>query len=82
MFIEYQKYDDLECSIKKTDWYKNNPEKSSTKKMRKHIQCGYSMLTIWRFNHADNHRNRHSLTKKINILYILENIVGKSLMNC
>ena len=50
--------------------------------MRKHIQCGYSMLTIWRFNHAHNYRERHSLTIKINILYILENIVGKSLMNC
>ena len=82
MFIKYQKYADLKCSIKKTDWYKNKPEQSSTKKIRKHIQCGHSMLTISRFNHADNHRDKHFLTIKIKILYIVENIVGKSLMNC
>ena len=36
----------------------NNPENSSTTKTGKHIPCGYSMSTIWAFDHIEN---KHTL---------------------
>ena len=36
----------------------NNPENSSTTKIGEHIPCGYSMSTIWAFNHIEN---KHTL---------------------
>ena len=54
----YVIYADIESLIKKIDNYKNNPEKSSTTKIRKHILWGYSMWTIWIFDHIEN---KHSL---------------------
>ena len=42
-------YADLECIIEKIDGYKNNPENSSTAKVRKHIPSGFSMSTITSF---------------------------------
>ena len=39
-------YADLECIIGKTDGCKNNPENSSTTKVGKHIQSGFSTSTI------------------------------------
>ena len=50
----YVIYADIESLIKKIDNYKNNPEKSSTTKIRKHILWGYSMWTIWIFDHIEN----------------------------
>ena len=52
--IQYQKSDkaslmtdaDLECSIEKTDEYKNNSENWSTAKEGEHIPSGFSMYTI------------------------------------
>ena len=32
----------------------NNPEKSSTTKIGEHIPCGYSMSTIWEFDHIED----------------------------
>ena len=32
----------------------NNPEKSSTTKIGEHVPCGYSMPTIWAFDHIEN----------------------------
>ena len=32
----------------------NNPEKSSTRKVAKNFPCGYSMSTIWVFNHIED----------------------------
>ena len=32
----------------------NNQENSSTTKIGQHIPCGYSMSTIWVFNHIEN----------------------------
>ena len=59
-WTNYIIYADLECLIKKIGRYKNNPEKSSRKTICKHIQCGYSMPTIWRFNHIDEHRDKQT----------------------
>ena len=39
-------YADLEYLIKKIDRCENNPEKSSTTKVGKHIPCGYSVSRI------------------------------------
>ena len=45
--MTYIIYADLESLIKAIDGCANNPEKSSTTKIGKHITCGYSMSTIW-----------------------------------
>ena len=53
-FDQYQKsdkapfiiYADLECIIEKIDGCKNNPENSSTSKVREHIPSGFSLSTI------------------------------------
>ena len=42
-------YADLESLIEKIDGFKNNPEKSSTTKVSKHIPSGFSMSTILSF---------------------------------
>ena len=47
-------YADLECLVKKTSWWANNPQKSSAIKIREHIPCGYLMSTIWGFKHIKN----------------------------
>ena len=52
--MTYIIYNDLECVIKKIDGYENNPQKSSTRKIGQHIPCGYSMSTIWRFDHIED----------------------------
>ena len=44
-------YVDTESSIKKLDGCANIPENSSTTKIGEHIPCGYSMSTIWAFDH-------------------------------
>ena len=41
---------------KKIDGCANNLEKSSTTKIGEHIPCGYSMPTIWGFDHIENKR--------------------------
>ena len=61
-FNQYQKsdkapfiiYADLECIIEKNDGFKNNPENSSTAKVRKHIPWGFSMSTISSFRSIEN----------------------------
>ena len=50
-------YVDIEFLIKNIDHCKNNPEKSSTTKIGKHIPCGSSMATIWAFDHIENKRS-------------------------
>ena len=44
----------LNLQLKKIDKYVNNPENSSTKKIGEHIPCGYSISTIWVFDHIEN----------------------------
>ena len=49
--MPYIVYADIESLIKKIDGCVNNPENSSRTKVGKHIPCGYSMSTIWAFDH-------------------------------
>ena len=46
-------YADIESIIKKIDGCANNPEKQSTTKIDEYIPCGYSISTIWAFNHIE-----------------------------
>ena len=39
-------YDDIKSLMRKNDECKNNPEKSSTQKISKHILSGFSLSTI------------------------------------
>ena len=50
-------YTHIELLIKKIDNCKNNPEKSSTTKIWKHIPCRYSTSTIWAFGHIEKKHN-------------------------
>ena len=50
-------YANLECIIEKIDWCKNNPENSSTAKVREHIPSGFSMSTISAFRSIENKLN-------------------------
>ena len=61
-FKQYQKFDkasfiiyaDLQCLIEKTDWCKNNPENSFTKKAgEQHIPSVFSMSTIFSFKNIE-----------------------------
>ena len=52
--VLYIIYADTESLIKKKDGCVNNPEKSSTTKIGEHIPCGYSMSTIWGFDHSED----------------------------
>ena len=52
--ISYIIYADIESLIKKIDGCANNPQKSSTTKIGKHIPCGYLMSTIGAFDHVEN----------------------------
>ena len=52
--MPYIIYTDIESLIKKAANCKNNPEKSSTTKIEKHITCRYSMTKIWVFDHIEN----------------------------
>ena len=54
----YIVYADIEFLINKIDGCANNQEISSTIKIGEHIPCGYSMLTIWAFDHIEN---KHAL---------------------
>ena len=47
-------YADLECLIEKIDWCKNNPENSSTTKVRDRIPSGFWMSTILSFKGIEN----------------------------
>ena len=52
--MSYIIYANIESLIKKIDGYANNPEHFSTTKICEHIPCGYSMSTIWAFDHIEN----------------------------
>ena len=47
-------YADIESLIRKIDRCANNPETFSTTKVGEHILCGYSMSTIWGFDHIED----------------------------
>ena len=52
--MPYIIYANIESLIRKIDECANNPKKSSTMKIDKHITCGYSTSTIWGFDHIEN----------------------------
>ena len=52
--IPYIIYAGIESLIRKIDECANNPEKSPTMKIGEYIPCGYSMSTIWGFDHIEN----------------------------
>ena len=56
--MPYIFYADIESLIKKIDGCANNPENSSTTRISESIPCGYSMSTIWAFDHIEN---KHTL---------------------
>ena len=47
-------YADLECLLEKTNTCHNNPEKSSTIKINKHVPSGYSLFTHCSFDTTKN----------------------------
>ena len=57
----------LKLYLDKIDGCANNPENFSTTKIGEHIPCGYSMPTIWAFDHMENKHNsycgKHCMTK-------------------
>ena len=57
--MSYIIYADIESLIKKIDGCANNTENSSATKIGEHIPCGYSMSTIWAFDHIENKRTLH-----------------------
>ena len=56
--MPYLIYPDIESLIRKIDRCANNPENSSTTKIGQHTPYGYSMSTIWAFDHIEN---KHTL---------------------
>ena len=68
-FNQYMKSDNLPCIIyaeletliKKIYGCANDPENSSTAKIGEHIPCGYSMSTVWGFDHVEN---KHTLYRR------------------
>ena len=62
-------YTDVECLIKKIDRCKNNPKYSSRTKIDKHTPCGYSLSTIWGFDHI---KNKHSFYRGKTVWRVLQ----------
>ena len=58
--MTYIIYADIESLIKKMHECANNPEKSSTTKIGENIPSGYSMSTIWAFDHIQCTKNHIS----------------------
>ena len=56
--MPYIIYADIKSLIIKTDGCANNPEKVLTTKIDEYISCGYSMSTIWGFDHIED---KHTL---------------------
>ena len=74
-FNQYQKsdkalfiiYTDLKCMLEKIDRCKNNPENSSTAKVKEHIPSRFSMSTMSSFrskeNKHDEYRGKNCMKK-------------------
>ena len=54
--MPYMIYADIKSLIKKIDGCSNNPENSSTTKIREHNPRGYLMSTIRAFDNIENKR--------------------------
>ena len=57
--MSYIIYTDIEPLIR-IDGCANNSEKSSTAKIGEHVPCGYSISTIWGFDHIENKHTLYS----------------------
>ena len=58
--MRYIIYADIESLIGKIDGWANNPENYSTRKIGEHVSCGFSMSTIWGFDHIDDKHTLYS----------------------
>ena len=65
-------YADIESLIRKIDGCANNPAKSSTTKIGEHIPCGYSMSTIWGFDHIEDKHTLHRGKDYMKVLYFFK----------
>ena len=54
--MPYIIYADIESLFRKTEGCANNPENSWTTKTGEHVPCGYSMSTIWGFDHTEKNQ--------------------------
>ena len=54
MKVPFIMYADMESLLEKMSTYHNNPKKSSTTKINKHIMSGYSLFTHCSFNATKN----------------------------
>ena len=57
--MAYIIYVDMESLIKRIDGRAINQENFSTTKVGEHVPCGYSMSTIWGFDHIENERTSY-----------------------
>ena len=57
--MSYIIYTDIEPLIR-IDGCAYNSEKSSTTKIGEHVPCGYSISTIWGFDHIENKHTLYS----------------------
>ena len=57
MKLPFVIYADLECLLEKMSTFINNPNESSTTKINKHTQSGYSIFTHCSFNEKDDSIN-------------------------
>ena len=70
--MPYIIYTDMEFLIKQVDGCASSPENSSTTKIGEHIPCGYSISTIWAFDHISHRKQTYFISWKRlyeNVLY-------------
>ena len=70
--MPYIIYTDMEFLIKQVDGCASSPENSSTTKIGEHIPCGYSISTIWAFDHISHIKQTYFISWKRlyeNVLY-------------
>ena len=70
--MPYIIYADINFLIRNIDRCANNPEKSSTTKICEHIPYGYSMSTIWGFDHLEHKRTLYCGKDGMKVLYFFK----------
>ena len=79
--MPYIIYADIESLIKKLDVCANNPENFSTTKISEHIPRGYSMSTIWAFDHIENNHTLYRGKDYEKVFGIFKRICKKNIMD-
>ena len=74
--MPYIFYGDTESLIKKIDGCANNPENSSTTRISESIPCGYSMSTIWAFDHIENKHTLYCGKDRMKMFFVTKNIIN------